>query len=306
MVTLDEATSASVSGAVDLATAADAMGIPVLRIADANAPESVRAIADRAPALIAVVGWTRLISEELLALPARGCIGFHASLLPRHRGRAPVNWSIIKGETVTGNTMMLLNPGIDTGVIVDQRATPIYVDDTCASVYDRVAGLGADMLRDNLTQLLDGTAHTRSQDERHADVLPKRTPAMGVTDWRRSPVEIHNWVRAQTLPYPGAFTHLEGEQVMIWATALPRATGAHGVPGEIVGMSEEGVVVASGSGAVTLTVIGFADEDPMPARRWAGAHGIAAGARFDLPDPETVAWSLGEGPRTIKPAAPAR
>lgn len=297
VVTLSQEAATGVSGAVDLSAAASSRGIPVLRVSDVNAPESVSAIRDLGPALIAVIGWTRLIGPELLAVPQRGCIGFHASALPHNRGRAPVNWAILRGETSAGNTMMLLDRGVDTGGIVDQRTTPIYLDDTCGTVYERVAALGALMLHDNLGALLAGEVVPSRQDEGAATLLPKRTPAMGVTDWRRTPVEVHNWIRAQTVPYPGAFTHLDGEQLMLWGSLPPLRHHASGAPGEVLAVEPEGIRVAAGEGSLVVTSVGPVGGSPSPAMSYAAELGLRPGARFTIPDDATAAWALGLGPR---------
>lgn len=300
VVTLSEQAASHVSGVVDLAREADSRGAPVLRVDDVNDPENVAWIRDRAPDLIAVVGWTRLIRDELLLMPTRGCIGFHASLLPRHRGRAPVNWSIIKGETETGSTMIMLNAGVDTGEIVAQRATPISVDDTCGTVYGRVAQLGADMLQDQLGPLLNGTAVTRRQDDALADVLPKRTPEMGVTDWRMPSLEVHNWIRAQTHPYPGAFTHLGAGRVMLWRSEPPgldQLVASPTAPGEILEISNDGLRVSTGQGNLLVTAVGAPGATSSSAVAWAATVRAHAGDRFELPDPALAVWARGEGPR---------
>ena len=147
VVTLPAERSASTSGFVDLEPLAQAHGIAVRRCANINSVESVRHVEQLRPDLMVVTGWTRLLSAELLSVPPRGVIGFHASLLPRYRGRAPVNWAILRGETVTGNTMMYLDAGTDTGDIIDQLTVPVAPDDTCATVYARVGEAGAEMLR---------------------------------------------------------------------------------------------------------------------------------------------------------------
>src|SRR5262249_1744303 len=127
VVTLTEEAAARTSGAVDRGVAATAAAarVPGIRPEDLNAEAEVARVRMLAPDLIVVVGWTRLLSPALLAIPPRGCVGFHASLLPRHRGRAPVNWAILRGETETGNTMIFLEPEVDAGDIVDQRTIPI-------------------------------------------------------------------------------------------------------------------------------------------------------------------------------------
>jgi len=297
VVTLEAAAAQQVSGFVGLDRFAADHDIPTVLVSDVNESWAVTKIRELKPDLIAVVGWTRLIGDELLELPSRGVVGFHASLLPKNRGRAPVNWAIIRGETETGNTMMLLDSGVDTGRIVDQAATPIYVDDTCATVYDRVAEMGAAMLRRNMRALLDGTAQPRVQDSAQATHLPKRVPAMGVTDWRRSPGAVYDWIRAQTVPYPGAFTTLRGEKLTIWNASLPVRTRWSGGPGEILAVDGEGLWIGCGSGSLHITQVGFRDQGSIPAVDWFRLASAEIGDQFDAPDDATVEWSLGLGPR---------
>ncbi|MGZ4775475.1 MAG: methionyl-tRNA formyltransferase [Oryzihumus sp.] len=300
-VTRPPETWARLSGAVDLAPQAAAAGIPVLHAGDARDPQVLEAVRSCRPDLLVVVGWTQLIRPELLAVPTRGCIGFHASLLPRHRGRSPVNWAILRGERVTGNTMMYLAPGADTGDIVDQVSFPISRQDTCATVYDRVGRAGAAMLTRHLPGLLDGTAPRRPQDAEAGDVLPRRTPEMGVIDWQLGADELFDWVRALTAPYPGAYTTLDGEQAMVWAaeTCPPQDPPDGARPGEVVDTDGDGVLVATRDGLLRLTTLSRPGEAPQPAGEWADAVGVKPGARFDLIPRSLALWARGEGPRPV-------
>ncbi|MFJ8085853.1 methionyl-tRNA formyltransferase [Streptomyces sp. NPDC096205] len=284
-------------GAADLAGAAGAAGVPVLRESDVNAPAVLARVRALEPDLVVVVGWTRLLGPELLSVPRHGCVGFHASLLPRHRGRAPVNWTILRGESVTGNTMMLLDPGTDTGDIVDQRRLYIGPEDTCATVYDRVAQAGADMLLTHLPALLTGTAPRKPQNPAAGDVLPRRTHAMGVIDWDRRPRAVHDWVRALTTPYPGAFGMLDGERVMVWRTRPPRRDEPAGPPGMVLAVEPDGVRIAARGGSVLVTEMGGRAEPPQPAARWCRRFGVLPGTRFAPVPPDVARWVRGEGPR---------
>lgn len=297
VVTLTETAGTSTAGFVDLAELAAPRGVPVIRVKNVNDAEAVAQIRRLDPALIAVVGWTRLIGEELLAVPTMGCVGFHASLLPRNRGRAPVNWSMLRGESTTGNTFMLLNAGVDTGQILDQRSTPIYLDDTCATVYERISGLGADMLTQLLQPLLQGEVRPSPQDESTATVLPARTPEMGVTDWQRSPVDVHNWIRAQTTPYPGAFTHYLSRRIWLWATEPPMMAPATAEPGTILAIEGEAIRVSAGGGSILITSMGSSPSQRLSASEWVADVGAKRGDRFEIPSRDLVAWSLGLGPR---------
>jgi methionyl-tRNA formyltransferase len=303
VVTLPPERAASTSGFVDLEPLARAHGIPVRRCADINSAESVRHTRQLRPDLMVVTGWTRLLSAELLGVPPCGVVGFHASLLPRYRGRAPVNWAILRGETVTGNTMMYLDAGTDTGDIIDQQAVPITPDDTCATVYAKVGEAGAEMLRRHLPSLLDGSAPRRPQGPGCGPPLPKRTPAMGVTDWNRPARAVHDWIRALTWPYPGAFTFWGERKVMLWAAAPDASASREAAPGEVLGCGEAGVRVATADGAILLTSASDAGQPPAAAGAWAGRGGPRPGARFEPVPPEVAAWALGLGP---KPAEPAR
>lgn len=305
VVTMPRERAAQTSGYVDLDPLARAAGAELLRCADINHAESVGQIRRLAPDLIVVVGWTRLLGAELLGVPPRGCVGFHASLLPRYRGRAPVNWAILRGETLAGNTMMYLDAGTDTGDVIDQRPVPIGADDTCATVYARVAGAGAAMLRHHLPALLDGTAPRTPQGPARGGPLPKRTPQMGITDWRRPARCVHDWIRALTEPYPGAHTFWAGRKVMLWASAVPGSMAPglpggqprrDGGPGEIIGCDSRGLWVAAGSGNLLMTAMSDAGSLSEPALTWARRSGLRAGDRFDPVDDATARWALGLGP----------
>jgi methionyl-tRNA formyltransferase len=281
------------SGYVDLEPLAAAYGIPVRRTTNINAVEEVEHIRQLAPDVLVVVGWTRLLGADVLAIPPRGCIGFHASLLPHFRGRAPVNWAILRGEPETGNTMMYLNVGTDTGDIIDQRRVAIEAADTCATVYARVADAGAMMLRDHLPAILDGTAPRRPQERSNGDLLPKRTPAMGITDWDRPARAVHDWIRALTAPYPGAFAFWAGHKVMLWASDPPDDTEPRGHPGEVIARDENGVRVGTKDGSLLLTSMSLEDSPPQAAFAWACEHGMELHHRFESVDRDVAQWALG-------------
>jgi len=306
VVTTTEPGSASLSGAVDIAAQAEQAGVPVVRADDINDPQSVARISAFEPDLLVVAGWTRLLRAPVLAVPRWGCVGFHASLLPLHRGRAPVNWSILLGEKATGNTMMLLDRGTDTGHIVDQEQVEIGPNDTCSTVYDKVALVGAKMLIRHLPGLLSGTAPKTPQDPTAGDVMPKRTPAMGVLDWDRSAQEVHDWVRALTAPYPGAFTSAAGQRMWVWATDDPRDESVTEAPGTILSISEEGVHVSTRGGTVLATHVSGENELPQASATWCRDHGFCEGTRFDAVPSAVSAWARGLGPKPEATAVPGK
>lgn len=283
LVTLTAEAATRVSGAVDLTPIAERAGVPVYKTANVNNTECVRWIAGRKPDIVLVIGWTQLLKEPLLRIPTVAALGFHASLLPKYRGRAPVNWAIINGETETGNTMIVLAPGADEGEIVAQRRIPIGLSDTCATIYDRVGETEVDMLREVLPLIREGRMPRRLQDASAATVMPKRRPEDGKIDWTKTSRQLHDWVRALTHPYPGAFTFFEAggqaRRIWIWrAAAVPAA--AEWLPGTLTHDEAGWPVVTTRDGGLRLLSVqvdGAAETDGNLV--WSA--GLRSGMRFE-------------------------
>ena len=263
IVSLDPALASVTSGWVSFDDLAGRLGVPNLTVRDLNRPESVVQVAALAPDLIVVIGWTRLLGPELLKIPRLGAVGFHASLLPRYRGRAPVNWALINGERETGNTMFFLDEGVDTGDVIDQRRIPITDDDDCATLYEKVAASGTAMLLEHLPALKDGRAPRISQDHSLATVMPKRRPEDGRIDWTKGRRRLFDWVRALTHPYPGAFSELDGRRLFVWSARPGSAAGPEPVsdtpPGIVVARPDGSVHVTTGDGTLELLRVQWQD-----------------------------------------------
>jgi methionyl-tRNA formyltransferase len=172
------------------------------------------------PDLLLALGWYYLIPRRVREVAPRGCVGIHASLLPKYRGGAPITWAIINGERETGVTLFYLDDGVDNGDIIAQARLAIEREDTCATVYERATQASIALLRAYLPRLADGTAPRIAQSEAEATYVPQRTPADGLIDWTWDAERIRNFIRAQTRPYPGAFTYLWEEKVTLWKARL--------------------------------------------------------------------------------------
>lgn len=247
------------SGAADYRPVCSKYSIPVFEVANINDDEGLRLLKELAFDLVFVIGWTQLIRTEALNLPRLGMIGAHASLLPHNRGRAPINWALIKGERQTGNSLMWLAEGIDRGDIIDQVTIPVTLYDTCASVYEKVAQTNRDMILRVLPAIFAGQRPGRPQSENGDGYLPGRKPDDGLVNWSMSSNEVYNFLRALTAPYPGAFSWLEGRRWFLWqCSLLPHLGSIDATPGQIVGPiyspveSACGQVVACGTGAIAL------------------------------------------------------
>lgn len=224
LVTLRPQYAAKFSGTIDLAGVARDANVPVLEARNVNDEEAIAFIENLEPDLLLVIGWMQLLTDRVLRIPKVACLGFHASLLPKYRGRAPINWALINGETKTGNTMMILEPGADEGDIVVQREISIEFEDDCCTLYEKVSQTEVDMLADILPLVRQGRLPRRRQNFDLATVMPRRRPEDGLIDWSKDTRRLYDWVRALTHPYPGAFTWLDGRKLFVWA-AMPKNPG---------------------------------------------------------------------------------
>lgn len=221
-------------------------------------------ISGNMPDLLVVLGWSEILPERLLDIPTIGTVGTHASLLPHNRGSAPVNWTLIRGEQITGNTMMWLNKDVDKGEIIDQMEIPITIYDTCKTLYDQVAVTNMKMLNKLIEKLERGEKPLFPvKNESEEAILPRRRPKDGLIKWNQTGRKIYNFIRALTKPYPGAFTYLSGEKWTVWEAALlPVSSKDNGLePGEILGnvygfaRSVNGIVVGTEREMILVTEV---------------------------------------------------
>jgi methionyl-tRNA formyltransferase len=227
----------------------DEVGAPVVESADVNAPETIDAVRALRPDAIFVIGWSQLVRGDFIALAPRGVYGMHPTLLPRHRGRAAIPWTILSGLARTGVTLFeIVDPTADSGPILAQVVVPVEPDETATTLFDKLARAHVELIRAFVPQLASGTVTKTPQDPSRASAWPKRTPADGIIDWETRAPYLYDWVRAQTRPYPGAFTFLGEEKVVIWR-ARPVEWRGEAPAGTVV---DAGPVVACGEGALLL------------------------------------------------------
>ncbi len=227
---------------------AERHGIQVLQPARVRAPEFVEQLREIAPDLVVVVAFGQILPKSLLEIPRYGCINVHASLLPRYRGAAPLNWCIINGETETGVTTMLMDVGLDTGDMLVKKATPIDPEEDARSLHDRLSILGAEALDDTLGLLAAGRLSPEKQDDSLSCYAPMLKKEDGLIDWNREPVAVRNLVRGMN-PWPGAFTYLDGKLVKVFRVATGEGLG---VPGTVLKADREGIEVACNGGSLIL------------------------------------------------------
>lgn len=232
------------------AAAARPVGLPIHTPEKIATPEWRAAIAELRPDLILSAYYRNMISTRILALARLGAFNMHGSLLPRYRGRAPINWAVLHGEPRIGMTLHRMVREPDAGAIVDQEGVDIGPRDTAEEAFRKVLPCARAVLARQIDALLAGSAKETPQDESQATYFGGRRPEDGRIRWDQDTAHIFNLVRAVTDPYPGAFTEAGGARLMVW-WAEPRASGARGRPGEVLSLSP--LVVATGDGALELT-----------------------------------------------------
>ena len=223
-------------------------GIPVYQPPKVRDPAFVELVRELEPDAIVVVAFGQILPKALLDIPPYGCINVHASLLPRYRGAAPLNWCIINGETETGATTMLMDPGLDTGPMLLQQKTQIDENEDIVSLHDRMAALGADLLVETLNRLKAGELTPQPQSDGNTCYASMLRKEDGLINWQREARAIHDQVRGMSV-WPGAYTFL-GEQVLkIFSTRI--GTGS-GHPGTVLKSSKGQLEIACLSGSLFI------------------------------------------------------
>jgi methionyl-tRNA formyltransferase len=257
---------------------AEEAGIPVLQPPRIKAPEALAEIAALRPDAMVVMAYGQILPRELLDLPPVACINLHASLLPRHRGAAPIQAAIAAGDRETGITVMHVAEALDAGDILLARAIPIRRRETAGSLHDRLAALAPEAMVDALAMLAGGAAPRVPQDPSLATYSPKLDRAAGRIDWARPAGEIERWVRAMN-PWPAAWTRVPArggtrDLKVLSGIVFRKASGA---PGEVIEAGRRGILVGCGEGALLLGGVQPEGGRPMRSAEFLRGHPLAAG-----------------------------
>ena len=251
-------------------------GIPVIQPLKVRVPEVIEEIRSYAPDLIVVIAFGQILPKALLDIPRHGCINVHASLLPRYRGAAPLNWCIINGEKETGVTTMMMDVGLDTGDMLLKRAIPIDPDEDASSLHDRLSLLGAETMAATLDLLARGELVPEKQDDSLSCYAPMLKKELGEIDWQQEPRTIKNLVRGVT-PWPGAYTRLDGKTLKIFRT---RTADGSGTPGTVLQAGKNGLEVACTGGSLVIEELQLEGKKRMTASDFLAGYKIAVGTEL--------------------------
>jgi methionyl-tRNA formyltransferase len=241
-------------------------------------PEFVAKLKDIGLDFLVVVAFGQILSKAILDIPKHGAVNVHASLLPKYRGPAPIQWAILRGESVTGVTTMLMDPGVDTGDILLSAATPIESDDTASSLHDRLADMGAEVLIKTIRELESGTLFPRAQKHSEATYAPLLKKESGHIQWNQPALSLEAMIRALT-PWPGAYCHLKKKRIKIYA-AKAIAKEHDEEPGTILPGFPGELWIAAADTALSITEIQIESGKRMPIDEFLLGHPIAPGTKL--------------------------
>ena len=247
--------------------------IPVLQPEKIKTEAFYSELKEYEPEMICVAAYGKILPKNILDLPPHGCINVHASLLPKYRGAAPINWAIIRGEEMTGITTMMMDEGMDTGDMLLKKEVKIEVDDDSESLSKKLSMVGAELLTETIRLEKQGRLRRIPQDHSKATYAPMLKKEDGNIDWRKSSEEVKNLIRG-TLPWPGAYTTIDGKNLKLY-----KAEVSHGIgkPGEII-LSELGILrVATGDGSIDITEIQIEGGKRLPVKVFQSGRRIEEG-----------------------------
>jgi methionyl-tRNA formyltransferase len=263
---------------------ANSFGVPVLQPAKVRKPEPLAEIRAFLPDLIVVMAYGQILPKALLEMPRIACINLHASLLPRHRGAAPIQAAILAGDRETGITTMHMAEGLDTGDIILQRSIPIRYRESGGSLHDRLAELGPPILEETIVRLAGGTAPRIQQDESQANYAPKLERDSGLIDWTQPAIYLDRLVRAMN-PWPGAYTVLESSGNLL-RLKLHRVLPMHrlaGAPGTVIRHVQRGIIIGTGEGSLLLVEVQLEGKRRMSASEFLRGFPLPVGSHLGAP-----------------------
>jgi len=259
--------------------AARELGIPVVQPIKIRTPDFATWISEQAADVAVVLAYGRILPSAVLSAPRRGCMNLHASILPKLRGAAPINWAIARGDRETGVSLMQMDEGLDTGPVYAVRRIEIGADETAGDLSIRLGELAAEVIREDLPRAVSGQLTTTSQNETEATLAPLLEKKDGQIDWNQPAQKVHDHVRGMT-PWPGAFTHVAGKTIKVLVTRRSTFSTGDAAPGAILVADPDAVLVACRDGTLEILRAQVEGRKPLGARELVAGRTLTAGTHF--------------------------
>ncbi len=253
-----------------------AHGIPVFQPVKLRLPENVEVIRNAAPDMIVVAAFGQILSQEVLDIPKYGCLNVHASLLPKYRGAAPIQWCILDGETETGVTIMKMDAGIDTGDILLQKTVPIASDETGGSLHDKLALVGAEALTEAISGVVNGTLIPVPQGDMTTAYAKQLTKEMGRLDFSVDAVVLERYIRGLN-PWPGTYTYRDGKMLKIWKAEADLSETSKEACGTVIASDRQSFSVATGNGTLIVYEVQPEGKRRMSAEDYLRGYALTCG-----------------------------
>lgn len=249
--------------------------LPVFQPEKIKTAEAVEVLRGYEADIFVVAAFGQILSKEILEMPKYGCINIHASLLPKYRGAAPIQWAILNGDAVTGVTIMQMNEGLDTGDILTTKEVEISAEETGESLFDKLAIAGAELLIETLPEIEKGTLTPIKQEEEKASHVRMLTKEMGKIDWEKEAIVLERLVRGMN-SWPSAYCRLRNKNMKVWrAAVLEEDTDAR--PGEIVNVTKDALYIQTGKGQLVLQEVQLESKKRMPVKDFLIGYQLEAG-----------------------------
>ena len=253
--------------------------IPVFQPVKIKTPDAVEVLRSYEADLFVVAAFGQILSKEILDMPKYGCVNIHASLLPKYRGAAPIQWAILDGEKETGVTIMQMNEGLDTGDMLTKVVVPIEDTDTGESLFDKLAEAGAKLMVETIPQIEAGTLHPQSQDDSLSTYAKMIKKEMGQIDWKKEAVVLERLVRGMN-SWPSAYTHFNGKTLKIWEACVEKSEITE-IPGTVVEVTKNEIKVQTGKDLLVLKQIQLEGKKRMDVAAFLLGYKVEKGTVLD-------------------------
>ncbi len=268
-------------GATAIKELAREFNLKIYQPENINIPEAIKLLKTLNPDLFIVIAYGQILSQEVLDIPKIFAINVHASILPKYRGAAPINWALIKGEKVTGITVIKMVKKMDAGPVIQQKEVEISNEDTAITLEDKLSHFAAHLLLTTLSSIENSNYNLITQDENKISFAPKLKKEDGRIDWNKPACDIYNLIKG-TLGWPGAFTHCQGKLLKIYRAESLKVSKCQSVgsPGEIMEISKEGIVVSCAEGSLIIQELQLEGKRRMTIEEFITGHKINVGKIF--------------------------